>query len=163
MSSKDKEPEHSKSSSITKETEDKDNVPERKISAASREGEEVVDSTEDAESSKNSSSRRGSRDTDKQLGGVDIDSSDTKSEISVDSAGEDGKLKSRKLEKSRSKDDLDDKKKKRRVPFPKFLSVLKLFIYLIWHLYIYTVCINITRLRFIMFCFSVSCLTGIFI
>lgn len=112
ISSKDKEPEPSKSSSTTKETED--NVPERKISAASREGEEVVDSTDDAESSKNSSSRRGSRDTDKQLGGVDIDSSDTKSEISVDSAGEDGKLKSRKLEKSRSKDDLDDKKKKRR-------------------------------------------------
>lgn len=85
----------------------------------------MVDSTDDAESSKNSSSRRGSRDTDKQLGGVDIDSSDTKSEISVDSAGEDGKPKSRKLEKSRSKDDLDDKKKKRRVPLPKFLSLFK--------------------------------------
>lgn len=137
-------------------------MPERKISAASREGEEVVDSTDDAESSKNSSSRRGSRDTDKQLVGVDIDSSDTKSEISVDSAGEDGKLKSRKLEKSRSKDDLDDKKKKRRVLFPKFLFCSKLLMYLILHLYLYTVCINITWSRFLMYRFSVSYLTGRF-
>lgn len=46
---------------------------------------------------------------------MDVDSSDTKSEISVDSAGEDSKFKSKMLEKSRSRDDPEDKKKKRRV------------------------------------------------
>lgn len=115
ISSKEKDPDVANSTSTTKELEEKEIVAERKPSAASREGEEVADSTDDAESSKNSSSRRGSRDTDKQLGVADIDSSDTKSEISVDSAGEDIKLKSKKPEKSRSRDDLDDKKKKRRV------------------------------------------------
>lgn len=115
ISSKEKDPDVANSTSTTKESEEKEIVAERKPSAASREGEEVADSMDDAESSKNPSSRRGSRDTDKQLGVADIDSSDTKSEISVDSAGEDIKLKSKKPEKSRSRDDLDDKKKKRRV------------------------------------------------
>lgn len=115
ISSKEKDPDVANSTSTTKESEEKEIVAERKPSAANREGEEVADSMDDAESSKNPSSRRGSRDTDKQLGVADIDSSDTKSEISVDSAGEDIKLKSKKPEKSRSRDDLDDKKKKRRV------------------------------------------------
>jgi hypothetical protein len=74
-----------------------------------------LDSPDDGESSKTLSSRRGSREADKQMVAVDVDSSDTKSEISVDSAGEDSKFKNKTLEKSRGRDDLEDKKKKRRV------------------------------------------------
>lgn len=50
---------------IIKDVEDKDNVSERKILVVSREGEEVVDFIDDAESFKNFFSRRGSRDIDK--------------------------------------------------------------------------------------------------
>lgn len=97
------------------------------------------------------------------MAGVDIDFSDIKLEIFVDFVGEDGKLKSRKLEKLRSKDDFDDKKKKRRVFLFKFFFCLKFFMYLILYLYLYIVCINIIWLRFLMYRFFVSYLIGILI